>query len=99
MDTYRLIIMKKNLILAMSLFTLNAMAATTAAEEAIILNQELQFLEDSVKNVQSISINTDKDVQKNKALNEPTLENTYFGEDVEEDVINTRTASPKRRSL
>lgn len=90
--------MKKNLILALSLISFNGFAQT-AAEEAIILNQELQFLEDSVKNVQSISINNDRDVQKDKALNESTLEKTYFGEDVEEDVINTRTASPKRRSL
>lgn len=94
--------MKKNLILALSLISFNGIAQTqqtSAAEEAIILNQELQFLEDSVKNVQSISINNDRDVQKDKALNESTLEKTYFGEDVEEDVINTRTASPKRRSL
>lgn len=91
--------MKKNLILALSLISFNGFAQSTAAEEAIILNQELQFLEDSVRNVQSISINNDRDVQKDKALNESTLEKTYFGEDVEEDVINTRTASPKRRSL
>jgi hypothetical protein len=95
--------MKKNLILALSLISFNGIAqtqpTTTAAEEAIILNQELQFLEDSVKNVQSISINADREVQKDKALNESTLEKTYFGEDADEDVINTKTASPRRRSL
>jgi hypothetical protein len=90
--------MKKHLILAMTLVT-SSVFAQSAAEEAIILQQELKFLEDSVSNIQSISINTNDNVQRDKALNEPTLERTYFGEDVEEDSVNTRTSGPKRRSL
>lgn len=91
--------MKIFLIPALTLLTTVSVAQTTTTEEAIILNQELQFLEDSVRNVQSVSINSSPDQEKNRALNEPTLERKYFGEDTEEDVINTRTAGPKRRGL
>lgn len=73
-------------------------SSQTATEEAIILNQELQYLEDSVKNIQAVSINTKAPEQRQRALNEKGLENTYFGE-TEEDVISTRTSSPKRRGL
>jgi transcriptional regulatory protein LevR len=93
-----IVIMKRFLILALSLTTLSAFSQSVE-EEAIILNQELQFLEDSVKNIQSVSTNANDEVQKNKAINEPSLERTYFGEDVEEDTVSTRTAGPKRRSL
>lgn len=88
--------MKGLLILAISLIS-SQVFAQSAAEEAIILNQELQFLEDSVNNVQSISLNTNRETQKNRALNEKTLESTYFGEDAEEDTVSTRTSGPRRR--
>jgi hypothetical protein len=72
--------------------------ARDEAEEALILNQELQFLENSElpPTVQSVStsaaaptvdINTDE-----------SLEKTYFG-DSERDSVRTRTAAPKRRGL
>lgn len=88
--------MRKMLILTLSLISFGAMAQT-AAEEAIILNQELQFLEDSVDNVQAASVNSNDTKSKNRALNEKSLEQMYFGE-IEEDVINTRTSGPRRRS-
>lgn len=90
--------MKGFLILALSLMAFGTFAQTTA-EEAIILNQELQFLEDSVNNVQSVSINASSDAQRNRAINEPTLERTYFGEDTEEDSVSTRSSGQKRRGL
>lgn len=91
--------MDKNLILALGLISAGAIAQT-ANEEAIILNQELQFLEDSVQNVQAVSINSSDDTKaKNRALNEPSLERTYFGEDVEEDIVTTKSAGQKRRGL
>lgn len=92
--------MRKILILTLSALSLSALAQT-AQEEAIILNQELQFLEDSVQNIQAVSINTENtDALRNKALNEPSLERTYFNNsEIEEDTVNTRTASPKRRSF
>lgn len=81
------------------LMTLSLSAlAYTAQEEAIILNQELQFLENSelppviqqVTNTQSaptVDINTDENLEK-----------TYFG-DSQRDAIRTRTAAPKRRGF
>lgn len=92
--------MRKILILALSTLTLNAFAQS-AAEEAIILNQELQFLEDSINTTQALSINTlDVDANRNRALGEDSsLEQKYFGTDVEEDAVSTKTASPKRRGL
>lgn len=89
--------MRKFLILALIL-TSTAALAQSAAEEAIILNQELQFLEDSVNNVQAVSINTtDTEASRDRAINDESLERTYFGE-TEEDTINTRTSAQKRRS-
>ena len=90
--------MRKILILTLAALSMNAFAQT-AEEEAIILNQELQFLEDSVNNTQAVSINTlDVDANRNRAINDEGLERTYFGGETEEDVVSTRTASPKRRS-
>lgn len=90
--------MKRFLILALGLVCATTYAQN-ATEEAIILNQELQFLEDSINNVQSVSINATGEARRSRALNEPSLEKKYFGEDLEEDVVSTQTASPKRRGL
>jgi hypothetical protein len=87
--------MKTFLVLAFSLW-MSLAFAQTAQEEAIILNQELQFLEDSVKNVEMVSFRTDQKSGVEKALNEPTIEKRYFGEEIEEDVISTRTSGLKR---
>lgn len=88
---------RKILILALATLTTGAFAQTTDAEEAIILNQELQFLEESVGNVQAVSVNTtDTAESRDRAINN-SLERTYFGE-TEEDVVNTKTAAPQKRS-
>lgn len=89
--------MYKLLILSLILMSSTAFAQS-AAEEAIILNQELQFLEESVNNVQAVSVNTkDVEASRNRAINDESLERTYFGE-TDEDTINTRTSGTKRRS-
>lgn len=69
--------------------------AQNSTEEAIILNQELQFLEDSIQNVEVLSSN--KVIRSNdQALGEKlSLEEQYFGSS--EDNISTRSAAPKRR--
>jgi hypothetical protein len=92
--------MKTFILLCLGFLTLGAFAQTKE-EEAIILNQELQFLEDSVNNVQAAALNTKapKESETNKILNEPSLERTYFGEDLSEDVVSTRSAGQKRRRL
>lgn len=90
--------MRKFLILGFGVLSLSVFAQT-AAEEAIILNQELQFLEDSINNVQAVSLNSINDTSaKDRAINEKSLERTYFGE-TEEDSVSTRTSGPKRRGL
>lgn len=74
--------------------------ATTAAEEALILNQELQFLEDSVSNMAAAPTKT-AETKVNSAEGEndsSSLERTYFS-DEERDVIKTKKAAPKRRSF
>ena len=69
--------------------------AQNSAEEAIILNQELQFLEDSIQNVEILSSN--KVIRSNEQnLGEKlSLEEQYFGDG--EDNVSTRAAAPKRR--
>ncbi len=91
---------RKILILALASLTSSAFAQTTAAEEAIILNQELQFLEDSVSNIQSVSTNTTSSTVQpgERATNSESLESTYFGE-TEEDSVSTKSAGQKRRGL
>lgn len=89
--------MRKILILALSTLSFGAFAQT-AAEEAIILNQELQFLEDSVNTTQALSINS-LTPESNPAVNDESLERQYFNEMTEEDSVSTRTAGPKRRGL
>ncbi len=90
--------MKKFLLFILSLIT-TSLGAVSPAEEAIILNQELQFLQESVARIQINTISVDDESQKNRALNRPSLERTYFGEDSQEDRVNTKTAGPRRRSL
>jgi hypothetical protein len=87
--------MKTILIPALILSSSLAFALSTE-EEAIILNQELQFLEESVNEIQMISLKNDRETQLRKALNTPTLEKRYFGEEVEEDIVSTRTSGLKR---
>jgi hypothetical protein len=90
--------MRKYLIPVLCLAT-SAVCGQDPTEEAIILNQELQFLENSVKNIQTVSIKNNDNDQKDRALNSPSLEKTYFGEDGSEDQVNTKSAGPRRRGL
>ena len=86
-------------ILILSLASLSALAiAQTATKEAIILNQELQYLEDSINNVQSMALGvSNSNNSLNRAINEESLEKTYFN-DYQEDEVSTRSAVPKRRT-
>jgi hypothetical protein len=88
--------MRKILILSLAFST--QVFALERNEEAIILNQELKFLEDSVTVTDAMSLNTlDTDGARNRAINDESLERTYFN-DFEEDTVSTKTAGPKRRS-
>lgn len=96
--------MRKFLFLALYLISSSSFASTEA-EEAIILNQELQYLQDSINLVQDISIKTNETTSRNRALNEPvignkpSLEETYFGNQLEEDSVTTKSAGQKKRGF
>ncbi len=68
--------------------------AGTAEEEAIILNQELQFLEESASDIQMNSplAKTESEEQTHEEL---SLERTYFNTS-ERDEIRTKSAAPRR---
>jgi len=71
--------------------------AQDTSEEALILNQELQFLEDSASDVTILSASEVPAQERAQPINTQSLEQKYFGND-NEDSIRTRTAAPKRRS-
>jgi hypothetical protein len=80
----------------LSCILLSSMAmAQDASEEAIILNQELQFLEETANNVTIISAPASATQDSARPIQTDSLERMYFGN--EEDNISTRTAAPKRR--
>ncbi len=89
--------MKTVLIVILALSAASAFAQVSESEEALILNQELQFLEDSAKNITTTSRPLgETQVAKKEIINDGSLERTYFG-DEEKDSIRTRTAAPARR--
>jgi len=69
--------------------------ATSQEEEAIILNQELEFLKESANNIKIISEKVPQDMSERKPRSFRTLEETYF-DDYEEDKVSTRSAARKR---
>lgn len=72
--------------------------AMTAEEEALILNQELEFLETSAQNLEIGSLSsTPAPVERENAIGERSLEERYFGDTTDE--VNVRRAAPKRRSF
>jgi hypothetical protein len=84
-------------ILLLSLLLTSTVWAQDATEEALILNQELQFLEEAANNVTIISANQVPTQESASPIDTKSLEEKYFGNDME-DSIRTRTAAPKRRS-
>ncbi len=89
----------KNLIFAALLIT-TAAIAQSAQEEAIILNQEMQFLQESAQNVNSTRPLGEQEDRRisDTPRKELDLERTYFGDD-EMDSIRTRTAAPRRKMV
>jgi hypothetical protein len=64
-------------------------------EEAIILNQELQYLEETADNVSIPNSGRKTSQDSAQPLNKESLEQRYFGED--QDTVSNRAASPRRR--
>lgn len=87
--------MMKILVL-LSLFSASVLAQTSS-EEAIILNQELQFLENSAKDLR-VDPKISEAAEQELSSDESSLERAYF-QDSERDEIRTRAAGPKRRSF
>lgn len=69
--------------------------AMTDAEEAIILNQELEFLQDSIDKVELKSEKTKPTAEITNSKPIRTLEETYFN-DINDDEVSTRASSRKR---
>lgn len=89
---------KKTIILFLIFFTSTNVWSST--EEALILNQELKFLEDYANHVTIIgeTENSTISIPNNQAVEE-NLESKYFGNEVK-DSIRTKVSAPsKRRSL
>ncbi len=88
--------MKKIIFLVFLSHTIETFSMTEA-EEAIILNQELQFLKESVKNIEVNSKQETpvKELTQSKPLR--SLEEAYF-DDFEDDEVTTRSSSRKRNS-
>jgi hypothetical protein len=88
----------------LGLISFSALAQNNPSQDAIILNQEMQFLEESAKNVTAVSNPIEKE-EKGQVLisDRPTrsdremdLERSYFGDEEDKDTIRTRTAAPRR---
>lgn len=89
----------KILMLALT-FILSSAWAQDAAEEALILNQELQFLEDAANDMtiagggSTSSVNIEATAKALPTGEVQSLEDAFFGSD--EDTVETRTAAPNR---
>ena len=75
----------------------SAALAQSPSEEAIILNQEMMFLENSAKDLR-IDPKVSETAERELSPDEMSLERTYF-QDSERDEIRSRAAAPKRRSF
>ena len=74
--------------------------AQSETEEALILNQELQFLEDAASAVGNSVAETPATTASpvGEQATRESLEREYFS-DAEQDAVRTRSAAPKRRSF
>jgi hypothetical protein len=70
--------------------------AQTPAEQAVILNQELQFLEESARTPTTPrQIDAPTTLSRGLPQTDESLERTYFSDDE----VRTRTAAPRRRAV
>lgn len=87
--------MTSQILLLSLLLVSTAGFAQEAQEEALILNQELQFLEDTVRPTQITSLEGSDLAPRARTPGETqSLERIYFGD--ETDNISSRMAAPKR---
>lgn len=82
-------------ILLLALFVTPVVWAQDSSEEAIILNQELQFLEETANSITITTLPMGSPQERARPIATQSLEERYFGEG-SDDTIQTRTAAPKR---
>ena len=90
--------MKMYILLILTIYSFTSFAESIPSEEAIILNQEMQFLEESAQNVQIVSAQESRKTSPQPEQKTQGLEEEYFGtEDTQ--TIKSKAAAPKRRSF
>jgi hypothetical protein len=82
-------------ILALLAFS-SVVLAYNAEEEALVLNQEMQFLEESSNPIPKAAP-LPLEARATRSAPDTDLESTYF-DDAEEDTVSARTSAPRRRS-
>lgn len=87
--------MTRFLFLSLLLGAQNAFALS-AEEEAMVLNQELEFLTETAKARPEVTVRQSAADVKKRNLADQSLEATYFGES-SDDAVTTKAAGPKRR--
>ncbi len=87
----------KNFIFSLILISSPAVFASDLAEEGLVLNQELQFLQESAKAPAVVAATQPKVTTRNPKAKVDSLERMYFEEDSEEDTITTKAAGRRRR--
>lgn len=90
--------MRYFLILVLSLCS-SMIKAQSPTEEALILNQELEFLEESVKDIDIASSKSSESSEETGDFNSSNLEKMYFSDSEDENSVTTRASAPKRRGL
>jgi len=85
----------KNIYLLLILLSIGLAYGTDTQEEAIILNQELQFLQESAAKTRIQNDSNAATPEQKRSESLPSLEETYFGSE-DEDSVTTRSAARKR---
>jgi len=90
--------MKMYILMILSLKTFTSFAQTAPNEEAIILNQEMQYLQEMAQNVQLTSTTSTSETNNKIDTTATDLEEEYFGKP-ESQSVSTKASGPKRRSF
>lgn len=90
--------MKISIFMLSIFYSLISWAQSMPSEEAIILNQEMQYLEEAAQNVQIITAKETEETETKASEELIELEQEYFGKPKTQS-ISTKAAAPKRRSL
>jgi hypothetical protein len=69
--------------------------AQEALEEAMILNQEIQFLEERAASARPVTAIKEERAARGHDVNVQSLEEKYFGDD--SDNVSVKTSGPRRR--